>query len=277
MSSIHNRINFKQIIGVLLGVCLMNTALVSYAQTITVATEPAFEPFEYMQNNKVVGYGPALLDAITEGSDYDYHRENVPFSSVLPGLLARKYDLVATTLTISPDRAKKVAFTRPIAAVSWVVLTRADDRSIANINDLSQKNVGAQRNSTASKHLGLISEKLRSEQGEGFKSLSDYTDYPELKLALMTGRIDAFIAPMPMAKLLTSKDPKQLKIAFIDESAGKILLAWALRPDEVELREFINQRIAELKASGQLDKLQMQWLGSIYDTPKENYLPAEAL
>lgn len=255
----------------------MNTALASYAQTITVATEPAFEPFEYMQNDKVVGYGPALLDAITAGSDYDYHRENVPFSSVIPGLLARKYDLVATTLTISADRAKKVAFTRPIAAVSWVVVTRADDHSITKIDDLSQKNVGAQRNSTASKHLGLISDKLRGDKGEGFKSLTDYTDYPDLKLALVSGRIDAFIAPMPMATLLTNKDPKGIRMAFVDESAGKILLAWALRPDEGALREFINQRIADLKASGQLEKLQKQWLGNVYDTPSENYLPAEAL
>ena len=58
MNSVINRIMFKQIIGTLLVVCLMNTALASYAQTITVATEPAFEPFEYMQNDKVVGYGP---------------------------------------------------------------------------------------------------------------------------------------------------------------------------------------------------------------------------
>ena len=49
------------------------------------------------------------------------------------------------------------------------------------------------------------------------------------------------------------------------------------RPDDLDLRSFINDRIGELKESGRMKELQVKWFGFEMETPDEGYLPTGAI
>jgi len=53
-------------------------------------------------------------------------------------------------------------------------------------------------------------------------------------------------------------------------------LCWLTRPEDIDLRDFINAKIDELNDSGKLKELQMKWFGFEMKTPKDGYLPAGA-
>ena len=58
---------------------------------LVVGTEAAFEPFEYVENGAVVGYGRDVLEHVAAGLGVPLEQLNLPFQGLLPGLIARKY------------------------------------------------------------------------------------------------------------------------------------------------------------------------------------------
>ena len=78
---------------------------------VTVGTEAAFPPFEFVQDGKIVGYGKDMLDIIIADLGVELNQLDLPWQGILPGVLAGKFDFVATSVTIKPDRAKQFAFT----------------------------------------------------------------------------------------------------------------------------------------------------------------------
>lgn len=252
-------------------------ARIKKAGVIHVATEPGYKPFEYLEGENVIGYGPALLEEIFKNSAIKIDRSNISFPAAIPGLLSNKYDMIATSLVITPERAKKVAFTRPIAAIDWGFVVQTNCDNLTTINDLMDKRVGAQVNSIPANRLNKIDDELRDHNGKGLRKIITFSNYAEMQLALQTNRIDAFIAPTPMSKLLTDEKPGIFKIAFTDTSGGKMLLSWAVRAHDKDLRNYINNRIEKIKQSGELDRIQSKWLKTSYDTPSDNYLPEGSL
>jgi polar amino acid transport system substrate-binding protein len=82
-------------------------------------------------------------------------------------------------------------------------------------------------------------------------------------------------APSSTAAVLMKKIPNTYKIVgTVGEGSH---LAWVTRPEDEDLRDFINTRIDALNDAGKLKALQMKWFGFEMDTPKQGYLPAGAL
>src|SRR3984885_15344346 len=83
---------------------------------LTVGTEAAYEPFEFVENGKVVGYGHDILEYMAGKLGVPLNQVNLPFQGLLPGLMAHKFDFVATSVGINPDRAKRFALSPPARA-----------------------------------------------------------------------------------------------------------------------------------------------------------------
>ena len=63
---------------------------------VTVGTEAAFPPFEFVEDGKIVGYGKDILDYIIADLGVELNQLDLPWQGILPGVLAGKFDFVAT-------------------------------------------------------------------------------------------------------------------------------------------------------------------------------------
>ena len=109
------------------------------AKKVTVGTEAAFPPFEFIKDGKIVGYGKDLLTYIIKDMDVELEQLDLPWQGILPGLLAKKFDFVATSVSVRPERVTKYAYTMPIADGTIWVMKRAGDDSIQSVDDMSGK------------------------------------------------------------------------------------------------------------------------------------------
>ena len=95
---------------------------------VVVGTEAAFPPFEFIEDGKIVGYGKDLLTYIIKDMGVELEQLDLPWQGILPGLLAKKFDFVATTVSVRPERVTKYAFTVPISeGTTW---TMKDPKSV---------------------------------------------------------------------------------------------------------------------------------------------------
>ncbi|WP_374398146.1 transporter substrate-binding domain-containing protein [Tabrizicola sp.] len=242
---------------------------------MVVGTEAAYPPFEFIQDGQIVGFGRDLLDEIAKAWGVEVEQLDLPFQGILPGLLAGKFDFVATSVGINAERAARYAYTLPIADSTAYAIKKAGNADIASIDDLAGKVVATQLASAVDPVAKTLDEQLKA-KGEGFSELKLFPTFNDSFLAVANGTADAAMAGLPVLQNLMNERPGVFELVgrATDQQS---LNAWVARPEDQDLRDAINKVILDLKKSGRFAEIQQKWLGMTYDLPEEGYLPDGAL
>jgi polar amino acid transport system substrate-binding protein len=242
---------------------------------VTVATEAALPPFEFVKDGEISGYGKDILTIVVKDMGVKLNQLNLPFQGILPGVLAGKFDFVATSVALRPERAGKYAFTMPIAFDTDDMMKLASNSAIKTVDDLRGKVVGTQLASSGEADAKAFDAKLKADGGKGFADLKLFTSYPEVYLALANGEIDGAVVGDTLVHDIMSKRPGIYdKVGAI---TPPIYTCWVTRPEDKDFRDFLNSEFKRLRDDGTLSALQMKWFGYKMDVPVTGYLPPGAI
>lgn len=237
---------------------------------IVIGTEAQFAPFEYLQDGKIVGYGPDLMNMIMSGlPGVKVKQLDVPFQGILPGLATRKFDFIVTSVTMTGERAAKFAFTVPIADATTALVKRKADTALASADGIAGKTVGSQTGSAQLKALQAYSDKLKA-AGKPAVNIREYVSFDEAYADLAAGRLDA--VAQSLANLATLVKTRGDVYAVIGGPIGpKTYFGWVGRKDadSASLVKFFSDGIARAQQTGELQKLQMKWFGFTMDVPTD--------
>ena len=92
--------------------------------TLTMATNAAFEPWEYREGNDIVGIDPEIAQAICDKLGYELAIEDMAFDTILVAVDSGKADFGMAGMTVTPDREESVEFTDTYADASQVVIVK---------------------------------------------------------------------------------------------------------------------------------------------------------
>ncbi len=250
---------------------------------LVVATEAAYEPFEYLDTDgeTIIGYNADLFQLICDDLGVELEYIDVPFQGILAGLEANKYDVVGATLGITVERASKYNMTVPIQKGTNVFIKRKGDTSIMTPEDMEGKVVGTQTSCYNETDTKNFNEKLIAAGGKGYKELKTYDGFPEAYMELKNGKLDIVAQNYASAAAIVKNNPDDYELV-LDENGDVAMvseedtwLSWAVRKSDTELFEYINSEIAKFKEDGTLDKLQEKWFGQTVKLPDSDYIPAE--
>ena len=129
----------KKIISLILAVamiCLVLTACGgSDENVLTMATNAEFPPYEFMENNEIVGIDAEIAKAIADKLGYELVIENVDFDSLIPGVQTEKYDFVMAGMTVTDERLEQVNFSQTYAKGVQSIIVK-EDSAIKSVDDL---------------------------------------------------------------------------------------------------------------------------------------------
>jgi len=248
--------------------------MVTSGGKITVATEVAYPPMEFLKDGKVVGYGKDILDLIVADMGVELEQLQLPWDGILAGVLAGKYDLVATSVAIKEDRVSKYAFTRPLAVAETMLVKRHGDDSMTSLDDVNGKVIGVELGSSQAQEVEATDAELKANGGAGFADIRGFKSTDDMRLALAGGQID--IGTIPSFSLATMQEQRPDTFAQLTNIGSGTLFAWVAHPDGADLRDRVNAALEKLEQEGTLKELQMKWFGFEMDLP-EDYLPEGAL
>jgi len=241
---------------------------------VVVATEAQYYPFEFLENGKIVGYHKDVLDQIIKAWGVQMEQLDLPFTGILPGLLQKKYDFVATALIINPERATRYAFTMPLAEVKVGVLKRKGDPKVKSVDNLSGLVVGTvPPTGGPAQFLLKYNETLKS-SGKAAADIKNFQSSPDIAVALANQQVDVMVDSVPplLGAMKTSPNAFEL-VGTIGEPFFE---GWVTRPEDTDLRDAINAEIRKLRDSGELKRLQEKWFGYTMEIPTTGYLPPGA-
>ena len=93
--------------------------------TLTMATNAAFEPYEYYDGQEVVGIDAELAKAICDKLGYELKIEDMEFDSIIAAVTSGKADFGAAGLTVTEERLENIDFTDTYTKARQVIIVRS--------------------------------------------------------------------------------------------------------------------------------------------------------
>ena len=209
--------------------------------SLKMITEATFPPYEFLRGQEIAGIDVEICRAVAKKLNRPFKAETVDFDSVIPAVISGKADLAAAGITVTEDRKKNVDFSIPYVKTGIVVIYKKSN-PFKDKDQLKGKKIGVQGGTTSET---FVLEQLKQEP-ERSKSPA------EAVAALKSGRVEFVIADIDPAKNCVKGEADLALSDFITSEEYAV----AIRKGQPELLKAIDETIAELKASGQLD----QWI-----------------
>lgn len=209
--------------------------------TLVMATNAEFPPYEYREGDNVVGIDVEIGEAIAKSMGMELKVEDMAFDSIIVAVDAGKADVGLAGLTVTEDRLMNVNFSDPYTTATQVVIVK-EDSPITSPNDLEGKKIGVQLGTTGDQYAGDIKDATVERYNKGFEAVQ----------AMTQGKIDAVIIDREPAKVFVEQSEG---IKMLDEAYTEEEYAIAIKKDNEELLKKVNTALADLKSSGELQKI----------------------
>jgi len=92
--------------------------------TLTMATNAAFEPYEFYDGDKIVGIDADMAQAVCDKLGYELQIEDMEFDSIINAVQSGKADIGVAGMTVTQDRLTSVDFTDPYTTAKQVIIVR---------------------------------------------------------------------------------------------------------------------------------------------------------
>jgi polar amino acid transport system substrate-binding protein len=237
-------------------------AKVKAAGELKVGTETQFAPFDFIDAGDHVGLNVDVFNEIGKELGVKIVWEDLPWESVLPGLDAGKFDIVAGPATITKARMEHYRFTVPIADATCAILKAAGDKSIQKPEDIAGKAVGAGKASSQMDQLKAYAATLKN------VDIREYVDNSTAYADLAAGRIAGVANSLPNIAYVAQQRPDTF--AVVEPPFGqKSYFGYVGRKDDdhKSLMDAIDQALVKMKHDGRLAALEKKWFGLVFDTP----------
>ena len=225
----------------------MGLSLAQAAEPLRIGVEGAYPPFSWKEaDGTLKGFDIDIAMALCDRMGRECVLVEQDWDGMIPALLARKYDAIIASMSITEDRKKRVDFSKKYYNTPARFVATADSLIDPTPEGMKGKTVGTQRGTI---HHCYMQKMFPDTE------LRLYGTQEEVFLDLQAGRIDASISDSIQAKqgFLDTDDGKghaflgdvQYDLECHGEGAGI-----AVRKDEDELREAFTKAIQEIRADG---------------------------
>ena len=235
-------------------------AEIKEAGVLIVATNAAFEPFEYLdENGKPTGWDMDIAQAFADLLGVKLEIRNMEFDSVLGAVAAGTADIGMAGISYSESRDKTVDFSNGVFNSSQMIIVKSDNTDIEDAYDLEGKVVGAQRGTVGDLLAQLDPDWASDGEGGTPADVKGFGTAVEAVQALAQGSVDAVILDKMPAQAIVDKRDGDVKI--LEKSVFDDEYAFAVAEGNAELQAWINDAIDTLKENGKWDEITQKYFG----------------
>lgn len=241
----------------ILALALLPAAGMAQGKDLKVAIDPTYEPFTFKTpDGKPAGFDVDIANALCEQIKRTCVFVEQPWDGMIPGLQAKKYDVIISSMSITEDRKKAVDFTDKYYNTGSRIVVKKDVKLDDSLAGLKGKKIGVLKGSTQEKYA----------MGELVKtgaSVVPYQAQDQVYLDIKAGRLDGTVADSVevTAGFLKKAEGKDFGFSGPDLSDAKFANYFgsgagiALRKGEEALKKDLNAGIKTLRANGTYKKL----------------------
>ncbi|RPH43015.1 MAG: ABC transporter substrate-binding protein [Desulfobulbaceae bacterium] len=224
---------------------------------VRVAIEGAYPPFSQITpEGKLIGFDVDIAVALCNAMGAEPVLVTQDWDGMIPGLLARKYDTIIASMSITEERLQKVDFSKKYYQTPAKFMAKKGLFSTFSQDALKGKTVGVQRETVHDKYLTDI-------YGKDV-TIKRYGSLDEAYLDVDAGRLDILMADSValMDGFLSKEKGKGYEFIGPDMVDPKWFgpgIGAALRKEDTDLKEKLNAAIDKIRADGTYDAIQKKY------------------
>lgn len=223
---------------------------------LTIGVDDSYPPMEFRnEKNELVGFDVALAKALGEKLGMEVEFISTAWDGIFTGLETEKFDVIISSVSITPKRLETFLFSEPYLANGQVIVVKPGDKSVTKPEDLNGKSVGVQIGTTADTAVQKYMETLDIE-------LIKYDEIIQTFTAMNAGYVDYIVVDYPVAIEYVAKDPANFEISTAQLTNEPIGVC--IRKDDKELKDKIDKALDDLRKDGTLKAISEEWLGADY-------------
>jgi len=221
---------------------------------VRIGVEGAYPPFSYTTaDGKLEGFDIDIARALVKAMGAEIKLVPQDWDGIIPALMARKYDGIIASMSITEERKKKVAFSNKYYNTPAKFVTKKGTVKEFTKATLKGKTVGVQRATTHDSYL-------TDNYGKDVK-IKRYATQDDAYLDMAAGRLDFLLADSvalsdgflkkPEGKDFEFVGPDMTDVRWFGEGVGV-----ACRKKDKDLVEMFNKAIDQIRADGTYKKIQ---------------------
>ena len=224
------------------------TAAVAETRKVRLGTEGAYPPFNFVDKaGELQGFDIDIGNALCRAMEAECEWVTQDWDGIIPGLLARKYDAIVASMSITEERRKKVDFTNKYYVTPARFVRKRGSGIEVDEESLAGRTVGVQRATVAENFL-------RDNYGD-VVDIKAYGTQDEANLDFIAGRVDLVIADsvVLLEGLLNTDAGRDAEFVGPDFTDSKWFgegIGIAVRKGEDELLGMLNEAIDRIRADG---------------------------
>jgi polar amino acid transport system substrate-binding protein len=256
------------VVGLLVSVLLATSAMAGDGSwdrakkegKLVIGLDDSFPPMGYRQaDGKLAGFDIDAAEEVGKRLGIKIEWQPTAWDGVIHSLNAKKFDCIWNGMTITDERAKEVAFTKPYIMDGQIAIVNFKEKRFKGLKDLKNYKAGTQKGSSGLQAV----KKLASAPAE----LKEYEDYPKALLDLEAGRIDVVIVDNVTGRDMIAKRPGKFKL--LPGMISKEPFGVAFRKDDGDLREKVQQSLDKMVKDGSMAKISRKWFAEDITNPKK--------
>jgi polar amino acid transport system substrate-binding protein len=230
---------------------------VKNAKKLLVAVDTSYPPMEFIDEKDgttAVGFDVDMAKAVAQKLGVQAEFVSSDWEGILTGLTAKRFDVIMSSMNITPERQKEVDFVE-YAKMSQVFVSRVGSPAVKSEQDLAGKVVVVQAGTTSEEWAN----KVKAEKVKDIKEIRSFKGATDAFQEVKNKRGDVIIIDEPVGLFYSSKDAATFTItghALDPEPVGI-----AVRKDDPELKAALEKAIADLRADGTYAKISKTWFG----------------
>ncbi|WP_458527051.1 transporter substrate-binding domain-containing protein [Onishia taeanensis] len=241
--------------GLLLATVLTTSPAMAEERPLRIGVDVPYMPFQYQQpDGAITGFEVELIEAVCAEMERECEWVKQGWDGIIPGLLARKYDFIASAMNITEDRAHQVLFSQPYYQVPSVWVGQAD-AEIDVEEDLAGVSIGVQQGTIQDRYVNKFHPKA---------DIRRYNDSGGVLNDMHSGRLDLVFTAFPLAQEALLNDDTYTRRGPLITEPKSIYgpgVGAAFRKRDRELVERFDAAMAEVKANGTFERLHQEYFG----------------
>lgn len=225
---------------------------------ITIGIDDTYPPMEFRDDNDdLVGFDIDFANALAEEMGVEIEFLPTAWDGIFSALKSERYDMIISSVSITPDRLKEFEFSTPYLSNGQVIVVAEGSDMVESVADLEGMVVGVQ--------LGTTADNAAAKQmAETPFELKQYDDIVQTFSDMKAGRVNAVVVDYAVAIEFVTNNPGEYQITTAQLTNEPIGVC--IKQGNTDLKAQVDKAIAALQEEGTLVPISEKWLGGNYVT-----------
>lgn len=222
--------------------------------TLLIGSDMTYPPYIQIEDGEPAGFEVDFMNAVAKHMDLEPEYVDTRFAQLIVGLRSNRYDVIASLLYITPERAEVIDFVPHTQTGSSILTTIDYAESPSEPQDLCGMRVSSIQGASWVPKLQAVSDEHCLPNDFGAIDIREFATAPEATQALISGAVDAQFADAAVAQLAMKQRDGALKVSS-EELIYPIPVGLGVSSDNSDLKDAIASAIEKMKESGEYDEI----------------------